>query len=205
MPAEEPDIPRLTEAAARGDRAALERLLERYLPDLNAFVARRAGKPLREQESTSDIVQSVCREVLQHAERFRHPSEVAFKQWLYTTALRKISSRIDFYRAQKRDHGRVEAFAPGSVDEAASQVFEFYRSFSSPSRHMMVQEEVARIEAAFAKLNDEQREVITLAHVMGLSRAEIGERLGKSEGAVRVLLHRALARVSEILADPPAS
>jgi DNA-directed RNA polymerase specialized sigma24 family protein len=37
--------------------------------------------------------------------------------------------------------------------------------------------------------------------VLGLSRAEIGERMNKSEGAVRVLLHRALARVSELLAE----
>lgn len=40
-----------------------------------------------------------------------------------------------------------------------------------------------------------------LAHVVGLSRAEIAERLGKSEGAVRVLLHRALARLADVLAD----
>jgi DNA-directed RNA polymerase specialized sigma24 family protein len=40
--------------------------------------------------------------------------------------------------------------------------------------------------------------------VLGLSRAEIGERMNKSEGAVRVLLHRALARVSELLAEPTA-
>ena len=198
------DIPALTHAAARGDRAALDRLLELYLPELEAFVTRRAGRPLRSQESPADIVQSVCREVLQHADRFRHPSEVAFKQWLYTTALRKISARIDFYRAQKRDQGRVENLAPGSVESAASQVLAFYDSFSTPSRHLMVQEEVARIENAFEALTEEQREVVTLAHVMGLSRAEIAERVGKSEGAVRVILHRALAKVSQLLADGPA-
>ena len=198
----EPDIPQLTEQAARGDRAALDRLLELYLPELEAFVKKRAGKPLRAHESSADIVQSVCREVLLHAVRFRHPSEVAFKQWLYTTALRKISSRVDFYRAQKRDRGQAEQFAPGSVESAASQVFDFHQSFSTPSRQMMVREEVERVEGAFSQLSEEQREVITLAHVLGLSRAEIGERMNKSEGAVRVLLHRALARVSELLAEP---
>lgn len=202
MPSNDPNIQALTEAAARGDRGAVDRLLELYLPELQAFVARRAGRPLKAQESSADIVQSVCREVLQHADRFRHPSEVAFKQWLYTTALRKISSRLDFYRAQKRDHGRVQNFVPGSVDEAASQVLEFYQSFSSPSRAMIVQEEVGRIEAAFEQLTEEQREVVTMAHVLGLSRAEIAQRLGKSEGNVRVLLHRALARVSELLSQP---
>jgi RNA polymerase sigma-70 factor (ECF subfamily) len=199
----EPDIPKWTEAAARGDRAAIDRLLELCLPELEAFVKKRAGKPLRAHESSSDIVQSVCREVLQHADRFRHPSELAFRQWLYTTALRKISARLEFYRAQKRDLGRAEKLAPGSVESAASQVFDFYQTLSSPSRHMVLREEVERIETALARLPEEQREVVTLAHVLGLSRAEIGERMNKSEGAVRVLLHRALARVSELLAEKP--
>ncbi len=202
MSPSEPDILKLTVAAAGGERAALDRLLELYLPELEAFVKKRAGSPLKANESSSDIVQSVCREVLQNAGRFRHPSEVAFRQWLYTTALRKISSRLDFYRAQKRDLGRADNFAPGSVDSAASQVLDFYQTFSSPSRRLMVSEEVARVEAALSTLPEDQREVITLAHVLGLSRSEIGERLGKSEGAVRVLLHRSLARVSELLAEP---
>jgi RNA polymerase sigma-70 factor (ECF subfamily) len=197
----QPNIQKLTEAAAQGDRGAVDQLLQLYLPELQAFVAKRAGRPLREQESSADIVQSVCREVLAHADRFRHPSELAFKQWLYTTALRKISSRLDFYRAQKRDRGRVQEFAPGSVDEAASQVLDFYQTFSSPSKNLMLQEEVARIESAFEHLSEEQREVITMAHVLGLSRSEIAERNGKSEGNVRVLLHRALARVSELLSQ----
>jgi DNA-directed RNA polymerase specialized sigma24 family protein len=38
-----------------------------------------------------------------------------------------------------------------------------------------------------------------MAHIAGLSRAEIAQQMGKSEGAVRVILHRALARISELL------
>ena len=59
-----------------------------------------------------------------------------------------------------------------------------------------------RIERAFEQMPEEYREVITLAHLVGLSRAEIAQQLGKSEGAVRVLLHRALARMSSILSGP---
>jgi hypothetical protein len=44
-----------------------------------------------------------------------------------------------------------------------------------------------------------QREVIALAKIAGLSRAEIGERMGRSETAVRTLLHRALADLAERL------
>jgi len=198
------DVGRLAERAAGGDRAALDRLLELYLPELRAFVRLRAGPFVRARESSSDIVQSVCREVIQHADRFQFPSEVAFKQWLYTTALRKIVNRKDFYLAQKRDAQREVPYSEGEDSTADRQLFDCYRSFASPSRQAMLREEVERVERAFEDLPEEYREVITLAHVVGLSRAEIAEQMGKSEGAVRVLLHRALARVSTLLADPDA-
>ncbi|HVS17718.1 MAG TPA: sigma-70 family RNA polymerase sigma factor, partial [Planctomycetota bacterium] len=74
-----------------------------------------------------------------------------------------------------------------------------YRRFSTPSGAASLREEVERVESAFDRLSDEHREVITLAHLTGLSRSEIAERMQRSEGAVRVLLHRALARLSGLL------
>ena len=63
----------------------------------------------------------------------------------------------------------------------------------------MAREELERIESAFDRLPEEYREVITLARIAGLSRAEIAERMGRREGAVRTLLSRALARLAELL------
>jgi RNA polymerase sigma-70 factor (ECF subfamily) len=194
------DIGRLAARAARGEREALDALLERYLPELRAFVRLRAGAVVRARESSSDLVQSVCREVIQHMDRFQFPSEPAFKQWLYTTALRKILNRKEFYLAQKRDAYREVPLGSGSGDE---RLIECYRSFSSPSRRAMLREEVERIERAFEELPEDYREVITLAHVVGLSRAEIAQHMGKTEGNVRVLLHRALARMAALLAPSP--
>jgi RNA polymerase sigma-70 factor (ECF subfamily) len=174
----------------------MQTLLEMHLDGLRAFVRLRTGPELRQRESSSDLVQSVCREILEQAHRFQHPSESAFRRWLYTTALRKISDRAEHWRAQKRDGGREQPF-PSQGGEAA--LMRRYQSFSSPSGHAMVREEIERVEKAFQELTEEQREVITLAHVAGQSRAEIAEQMGRSEGAVRVLLHRSLARLAEIL------
>ena len=196
-PLDDADIEALTRAAGQGDRDAVEKLLERYLPEIRAVVRLRAGPMIRARESNSDIVQSVCREVLLHMERFRHPSESAFKRWLYTTALRKIVGRRDFYLAQKRDV--LRNVTPPADEDADQGLLECYHTFSTPSRQAMVREEVERIEAVFEDLPEEYREVITLAHVVGLSRAEISEQMGKSEGAVRMLLHRALAQVARKL------
>ncbi|MFT4543062.1 MAG: RNA polymerase sigma-70 factor (subfamily 1) [Planctomycetota bacterium] len=195
---------RLTEAAGCGDRNALELLLERYLPQLRAFVRLRAGAIVRARESSSDLVQSVCREVLEHMDRLKHPSETAFKSWLYTTALRKIINRRDFYLAQKRDALREipmqHAGGTASASNASDRgLLDCYGTFTTPSRGAILKEEVERIEGAFEQLSEEHREVITMAHIVGMSRKEIAEAMGKTEGAVRVLLHRALVKVSGLL------
>lgn len=190
------DSVRLAERAAAGDRGALDELVVRHVDGLRAFVRLRVGPELRAKESNSDLVQSVCREVIQEARRFQHPSESAFKSWLFTTALRKIADRAEHWRAQKREAGREERL-PSRADDGA--LLSYYRSISSPSQHAVAAEERERIERAFEELTDEQREVIVLARVAGLSRAEIAAQTGRSEGAVRVLLHRSLARLSEML------
>ena len=101
----------LARRAADGDETALALLLERHLPSLRAFVRARLGPELRIHESTSDVVQSTCREVLVARERFQHPGPGAFKRWLFTTAARKVAERLKRNRAAKRDAGESQQSA----------------------------------------------------------------------------------------------
>jgi RNA polymerase sigma-70 factor (ECF subfamily) len=185
--------------AGRGDRRAIEALLERYLPQVRAFVRLRVGPDLRAKESSSDIAQSVCRELLQGMDDFKWQGEEAFRAWLFTAALRKVSDKARHYGSLRRDAGREQASPDGSPQDQA--LWAAYRSLSSPSEHAVAREQAERLERAFARLDEEEREVVTLARIVGLSRAEIGARIGKSEGAVRVMLHRALARLTDHLGD----
>ena len=189
----EQDTASLAERAAAGDAGAVEILLTRHLPDLRAFVRVHMSRELRARESSSDLVQSVCREVLQHIGRFRHPSEGAFKHWLFTSALRKISNRARSLGRRKREVGRERSTGQESSLAAV------YARISSPSRIAGRLEDAERLESALDELTDEQREVLVLAHLVGLSRGEIAEKLGKSEVAVRGLLHRAMARLAVLL------
>lgn len=196
------DDPReLLDRLCEGDRDALEQLLAQHLPGLRGYVRLHCGAELRERESATDLVQSVCREILEKVDRFQHPDENGFKRWLYTTALRKIQHRRRYYRAERRDAGREVTPARDRSDDV---LVNCYQSFCTPSRAAMAREEVERIESAFDQLPDHYREVITQARILGLSRAEIGERMGKSEGAVRVLLSRALVHLTELLEAPGA-
>lgn len=188
----------LARRAAAGDEQALATLLSRHLPAVRAFVRAHMGPQLRAHESSSDLVQSVCRELLTHQERFQYPGEQQFLAWLYTTARRKISNRVRDLGRDKRDARREIG---GLAESAMAELGAAYARVSSPSGRALRAEEIARLEAAIDQLPEEQREVVTLAHLAGLSRAEIGQQMGKTEEAVRALLHRAKARLAILLED----
>jgi RNA polymerase sigma-70 factor (ECF subfamily) len=193
MPQDLPSEQLLVEAAA-GDRGALEALLHRHLPGLRAFLRLRMGPRLRAREASCDLVQSVCREILERAELFAHGSEDGFRRWLYKTAQRKVADRADYYRAAKR---KVDA----EVELGDEQLAACYRSVCTPSRDASAREQLARVEAAFDKLSDEHREVVLGVRMLGLSHRELAARLGKTEGAVRATLFRAMARLTELLGE----
>ena len=169
------------ERFAAGDDSAIEELLREHLPELRGYVRLRTGREIRNMESASDIVQSVCREILQHRDRFRYPGQDGFRRWLYTTALRKLSKRAERARAVKRD-GRYVPLDDVPEAAAAEGLLDCYRSFCTPSQAVQAREEVERIESAFDELSDEYREVVTMARILGMSHAEIAERTGRSEG-----------------------
>jgi RNA polymerase sigma-70 factor (ECF subfamily) len=184
----------LAQSASRGDRAALTALLQRFLPELRAFIRLRTGPRLLAQETPDDLVQSVCREVLADLSGFDYRSEQAFKSWLFLSALHKVQDKARYYAAEKRDPGRVWG---GDVDP---QMLSGYVSLVSPSRVAIGREDVARLEQVFDQLSDEYREVITLHRVLGLDHEQIAARMQKSPGSTRVLLHRAIARLGRLLA-----
>ncbi len=198
----------LVEAAAAGDAAAVEALLHQHLPGLRAYVRLRAGPMLRARESASDLVQSVCRDVLENIDRFRYPGESAFRAWLYATAMRKIADRAEHWTAGKRDVRReamaLDAPPGGSDGDRDARLAAVYCSLSSPSRVAMGRELMDRLESAFEKLPEDYREVIVLSRIVGLSRAEIAERMGRTEASVRNLLSRALAELATHLDDGQA-
>jgi len=174
-------------------RATVEQLLAEHLPGLRAYVRLKAGLLTHAREGESDVVQSTCRAVLEQAGQFRHRGEGRFRRWLYTTALRKILDKHDFHTAARRDARRE--------DGAEAELLAVYRHLATPSRVASAREQLDRIEQAFAALAEDQREVVLLSRIVGLSRAEVAEAMGRSEASVRGLLHRTLTRLSRELQD----
>ena len=195
-------------ASAGPDGFPLEELLNKHLPGLRAFVASRVDRLVHAKESNADIVQSVCREVLEHIDRFEHRSEAGFKQWLYRTAERKIIDRYRYYTADKRDAARelppAQSEPSSDGDLLAAALRDAQGGRPTPSHEAIAREELLRTSRAFEGLPPVYREVILLSRVHGVPHAEIAKRLGKTEGAVRNLLYRGLGALTDRLAQGSA-
>ena len=180
-----PEPEELYGRAASGDAVSLDQLLERYLPQLHAYVHLRLGA-LRARESSMDVVQSVCREVLTQRGKFDFRGEERFRAWLFTAALNKLRDKHRFYhwgnRDVRREAGPVSAFEGGIARTL----------MGTPSQGAMAAETDRIAQEAIESLSEDHREVITLARLVGLPHKVIAEVMGRSEEATRQLLGRAL-------------
>lgn len=172
-----------------GDGDALDALVARHLPMLRAYVRLNTPRDLRARESCSDLVQSVCREVIAQREEFDYRGPEAFRAWLFRWALHKIKDRAKYYRAQRRAAGRERALQDGG------ELGALYASLGTPSAAAIAHEHAELLERAFDNLADEDRQVIALCRIAGMSREEAAEVMGKSVTAVRTHLSRALVRL----------
>lgn len=179
--------------------ADLERLLAEHLPALRAYVRLQIGPVLGAQESSADIVQSVCRELVEAGSKFQFVGGAAFRGWLFSAALNKLRQRDRYWHAEKRDVARS---APGGDAELLNSCAHLL----TPSREVSMREQVVRLERAFAELSEGDRELIALARIAGLPHAEIAKQVGRSEDACRQGLRRALVRLAALLdetVEPP--
>jgi len=183
------------DAARGGEPQALETLFADHVGGLRAFVRLHADSWLR--ESSSDIVQSICREALADIAGLRGDSEAQFRQWLYTVARNKLLERFRFHRRQHRDVRRERTLPAAAADDTLQRA---YATVCSPSRAAIGREDLARVESAFDRLPDDYKEVITLVRSIGLTHAEAASRLDRSVAATRKLLSRALAQLGLTLA-----
>jgi RNA polymerase sigma factor (sigma-70 family) len=177
----------LYERATAGDATALDQLLQRYLPQLHAFVRLRLGGAVRARESSMDVVQSVCRDLLAAREQFEFRGEDRFRAWLFTSALNKILAKQRFHGLQKRDVKRERTPESDTGASVGAHLL-------TPSLDAMGKETAQAIEAALEALAPEHREVITLARIVRLPHKVIAELMERNEPAVRQLLARAMLR-----------
>jgi RNA polymerase sigma-70 factor (ECF subfamily) len=171
VPDRDPDLEAVL--AAQRDRAAFDSLYRRYVEPIYSY----AFYMLGDHHDAEDATERTFLSALTAIDRFRDDG-ATFRAWLFRIAHNAIANAL---RARRRRRATPLESAPEPVDPAADPVGLVARA-----------EERRRLRAAVGTLPVERRQVVILRFVDGLSAREIGLILGRSEGAVRVLLHRAL-------------
>ena len=170
--------------ARRGDTDALERLFVRYAADLRAVVDREGSPRLRNEVRTSDLLQSTYIAVLRDIDRFEGVSPRAFLGWAKKILLNTIRDKGRYFDLRRR-HGESPSPTPVEINDPAP----------GPRTRAEDEDEFRTNMRAFQRLSPDHREVLTLAVLEELSHKEIGERMGRSEGASAKLLARARAEL----------
>jgi RNA polymerase sigma-70 factor (ECF subfamily) len=175
------------------------RFIEDRRPQLLAYIRKHLGTALGQKVEADDILQEVTLDALRRAGELAATDRDPFG-WLCQIAEHRL---IDVHRklfgAQKRDAGReVGLDAPGD-DTRTPLVDMLVASITTPSQAFSRDQKEFQLQEVLATLPEETREALRLRYVEGLATKEIAARLGKSDGAVRVLLTRSLNRLQELM------
>ncbi len=179
---------RLFTQAGDGSGEAIGTVFERYGDRLHALIRLRLGPNLRRRLESRDILQATLLKAFQGIDRFDGAGSRSLMAWLGTIAQAEICDQADFYGRKKRDFGRDT-----SLDVGVERVAERVRSEAS---RLQLEADAERLERAIDALGEAHREVILLRSFEELSFREVGERLGKSPDASRMLFARAMAALT---------
>jgi RNA polymerase sigma-70 factor (ECF subfamily) len=172
-----------------GDDEAWTALYQRYRDELLFAVRCRLGPGLRACLQSEDVLQSVMLDALGALPRLKEQESGRLRHYLHVMVTNKIRDRADTFGAQKR-RGSV----PLTEDLA----------IALPGMEPLAYADADRFESlerCLLLLPDDQREVILLRRVDGLSSQEAAEVLGRSDAAVRKLFSRAMASLTRLLQD----
>jgi RNA polymerase sigma-70 factor, ECF subfamily len=201
-PAEPPDPDRpdgreLLSRARDGSADALGELLASCGGRLLALIRLRLGPSLRREVESRDILQATLLRGLERFEQFNGTERRALVAWLARIAVNEIRDLADYHGRQRRD-GRLRLSLDATPE--AAQLAQHVRSQTS---RIALDERQALLERALEELSGEQREAIILRRFEELSYAEMGERLGRSPDACRMLHARALAALVTLMRSAP--
>ena len=171
------------ERAKAGDQQALAAVYDWYLPRVYRYVLSRLGNVTEAEDLTEDIFLKMLGAIADYRR-----TNVPFSAWLFRIARNHV---VSYYRRNglRKNHGTLDETMADSRQDPASIV--------------EAQLTMGEVAEAVQKLPDAQRDVISLRFAVGLSIAETAHVLGKRQGNVKMLQHKAVARLQKILLAEP--
>jgi RNA polymerase sigma-70 factor (ECF subfamily) len=171
------DVRRLVERAQRGDRDALEELYLLHFDRVYSYLHMSVGN----RHDAEDLTTQTFLRMLEALTRFRWQS-APFSAWLFRIA---HNLAMDHFRSTRRWQPEEDVPEPPGAEEASAEE----QAMHSIGRQSMLE--------LIDRLSTEQQQVLTLKFVFNFPNAEVATILGKTEGAVKSLQHRALVSLQK--------
>lgn len=173
----EEELKNWLQKAQSGDQEAFGRIYDHFADKIYRFIYFRVGH----KEVAEDVLSDTFVKSWEKINQINSPS--ALSGWMYQIAKNNI---IDYYRVKKEL-------------VALSEVEEFLEDEANPVDSANLSFQQDRILNVLSLLPQDQQQVIKYRFFEDLSNEEIAYVMSKTEGAVRVLQHRAILRLKEIL------
>jgi RNA polymerase sigma-70 factor, ECF subfamily len=166
-------------AERRGDAAAYQCLLAEIADVLRRLIRARLARLGWNVNDAEDLVQEVL--IGLHIKRHTWDEGLPFLPWLHAIVRYKLTDAVRQWRREARY--RSDMSLDDWSDLLAAPAEDLDRALVDVGRYV-------------ATLPASQRDVVQALAIAGASVRETAQKLGTSEGAVRVILHRALARLA---------
>ncbi|TMC00500.1 MAG: sigma-70 family RNA polymerase sigma factor [Chloroflexi bacterium] len=175
----------MVDAARAGDQGALSELYTLYFPRVYRYILARTGNSY----DAEDLAEEVFMRVLEAIERFQW-REAPFSAWLFRIAHNAVISQ----RRKDGARGRSSPLSEGLPLDG-----------QGPEELVEMRLALLQGREAAEKLPEAQRRVIALRFGAGLSVAETARAMNKGEGNVKVIQHKAIAKLREIVRQRPVA
>lgn len=174
----------LVEQAIAGDAESFGLLYDKYIDKVYRHLYYRIGNAAEAE----DLAAQVFLKAWNAMGRYRQMGR-PFGVWLLSIGHNLL---IDYYRSRKENAALDDVIIPAG--DTADPVILAEKSFAS-----------AALRQAINKLKKDQQAVVVMRYIDGLEYGEIAQALNKSEGAVRVILHRSLLALRGIMGSEAGS
>ncbi len=168
--------------ASQGDRDSFGLLYERYIDRIFNYVYYRTGNTHDAEDLTARVFQRAMNHIKNYTDR-----GVPFSAWLYRIAHNLVAN-------WHRDRGRRQEIPLNELPVLPSRE-------DRPETTLVRSQEQDTLLRLIRKLPPDRQTLLILKFVENMSNAEIGQIMGRSEGAVKSLYHRTLLALRDELGD----
>ncbi|QDT53636.1 ECF RNA polymerase sigma factor SigD [Caulifigura coniformis] len=179
----------------------LVELLKEKQPQLLAYINRQLGSRLKQKVEAEDILQEATIDAVRRVAEFEQLQREPFGWLCQIAEHRLIDAHRRFFQSQKRAGEREMSIDADRADDGGKFADLLAVSMTTASQALSRNQKEFQLQVALQELPEETREVLRLRYVDGLQTKEIAERLGKTDGAIRVLLTRSVQKLQEKLTD----